>query len=368
MAYLEAETCHLPIPGHYDCGYGYGYGFSPNHHLTHDSRTLHRASQPIPRFEYNLAFIPEELQFHVARSRPRTPPYEIPPLTLGPRRDSSFKAGYVPPHYRPQKPPSPPESLYSSPASYTRQISIEPDMLPSHSNLQRLSPTQREAYSGPRPIHPMRLHRREVCDSYTGEPILHISDETVLKLSSQSLFQIHDAASAAIVGTVGFSPDCPSEVLAIHAGRDVLLRRDGGPAATRWCFKPSALPAKRGACWYWLRDRARGDSGVVLADAKKAGHVVARIQNDVLSFERPGLALDTVNEIAIAAIALAENARRAGGDDEVIVDLAAAIAAAAFGAGPLDHLDRATSVSKLSRVSSLAERGQKMRRRLTMMS
>lgn len=59
----------------------------------------------------------------------------------------------------------------------------------------------------------------------------------------------------------------------------------------------------------------------MLTDSKKHGHVLARMQKDVLRFEKAGLNAAMIDEITMTAIALAEHARRQSKSGEV-TDLA----------------------------------------------
>lgn len=49
---------------------------------------------------------------------------------------------------------------------------------------------------------------------------------------------------------------------------------------------------------------------MILTDAKKHGNVIARMQRDILSFEKAGLRSETLDEIVLTAVALAEHVRR----------------------------------------------------------
>lgn len=176
----------------------------------------------------------------------------------------------------------------------------------------------------------MRLSRRRVTDSHSGETIYEISEETKHKLSGQSIHQIYDTSTAKSIGTIGFAAELDHGVTAILRGKDIFLQRESS-TSNRWLFRPSTMGSaltKKSACWYWLRDKARG--GVALTDAKKNGTIIARIQRDVLCFDKPGLCMETVTEICIAAMALAELARRHRQPQQA-GDLAVSIAQVALG-------------------------------------
>lgn len=89
----------------------------------------------------------------------------------------------------------------------------------------------------------------------------------------------------------------------------------------RWALRPTSIPNSADK-WYWKKDRHAG--GAVLEDAKRGGHVIARLQGDLLTFEWPRLSQESYEEIVISALAMAEAARRQKRKSD-IVDLGDAI-------------------------------------------
>lgn len=186
-------------------------------------------------------------------------------------------------------------------------------------------------------------------DALSGAVLYDISDETKHKLSGQSIHQISDTATARSIGTIAFTSDPSENVAAILHGKDMLLRRESA-TSSRWLFRPSSISfarTKKGLSWYWRYDKAR--AGIVLADGKRNGVVIARMQRDLLAFDKPGLAHDTVVEICVAAVALAELARRHRQPQQGS-DLAASIAQVAlgetFGYRDVASLDKSSRMRK----------------------
>jgi len=105
-------------------------------------------------------------------------------------------------------------------------------------------------------------------------------------------------------------------------GREVVLST-AGFLSNKWTFQPSNTP-NASAAWYWQKDKAI-KGALMLTDAKKHGHVLARIQKDILRFEKAGLSAAMIEEITMTAITLAEHARRQSKSGEV-TDLANSIA------------------------------------------
>ncbi|QIW95759.1 hypothetical protein AMS68_001277 [Peltaster fructicola] len=370
MAEYDFDVFALPVSGHYDCGYSYGQNKSSQEPQQTETQQVSHEASPV-RSPNNLyrANRPR----HLSLSRPRSPPTVLPNAFAAAQSPASPGQSLISPRSMPttqyvqtnvSAPPVPPkpwttsapatpnhmpytqpcssDSDLSTLSSRSRQFStqsvdtantsvysnsydkaIEPDPLPSHSNPQWLSLSQSAAFSGPRPIQPVRLGRREVCDSHTGDAVFQLSEVTKLKLSRQAIYQVYEPDSSSVVGTLGYPLDSTDEVAAILRGQDIVMKKE----SHRWNFRPSCL-MKKGASWYWYKDKVRGD--VILSDAKKGGVAIARIHKDLLSFERAGLTLEIVDEICFSAMALAEMARRSDSYEDAS-SLATAIAIVALG-------------------------------------
>ena len=71
---------------------------------------------------------------------------------------------------------------------------------------------------------------------------------------------------------------------------------------------------------------------MILVDDKKRGRTIARIDGSTLTFEQAGLGQETLDEIIMTAVALADHARRHSKNADV-VDLSGSIADLVGGTG-----------------------------------
>ena len=195
-------------------------------------------------------------------------------------------------------------------------LPIQPDPLPPHSHPEKLSPTQSYAFQGPMPVQPLRLGKHDVLDPKTNTPILAISRDAVHMpsfLSSKPLLTITKCSTVARVGTIRFHNMTTSDIELTINGQQTVLS-SSGIMHRRWTFKP--LTTKASQPWYWQRDKVY-KRHLVLTDAKKNGNIIARMKRDTLSFESVGLSEETLDEIVMTAVALAEHARRRTKSGEV---------------------------------------------------
>lgn len=165
-----------------------------------------------------------------------------------------------------------------------------------------------------------------VSDVSSGDQIFVIAPGKRIKLSKQFVHKVWDKDATEQIGTIAIAHGKPHEIALLKRAQDLVLQQESA-SSTKWCFRPSCL-TKKGAFWYWYKDRLRG--GIVLSESKKGSMPIARIQKDILSFERPSMSLDTVQEICLAAMALAALARTFV-DEEDITNLATTMAVKAFG-------------------------------------
>ncbi|KAM0720645.1 hypothetical protein Q7P37_004782 [Cladosporium fusiforme] len=272
---------HQHFPSPYGYGYGHGHGYS--------KPAMQHQAWPPP-------------YYHAHSYQPPT----------------AFQDQKPDPSYRKPTPTTPP---------------IQPDPLPPHSNPAQLSPTQSRAFQGPMPTAPVRLAKHDVLNAQTGQPILAISKEAVHMpsfLSSKPLLTVRRCDTNAQLGTIRFHNMTTSDIELQINGRASVLS-SSGLLHTRWMFHPTSTTgtaAKSGGhAWYWQRDKSVKRC-VVLTDAKKHGNVIARMEKDVLSFEKVGLSSETLDEIVLTAVALAENVRRHKGGSAAVdgLDVAACIA------------------------------------------
>lgn len=151
-------------------------------------------------------------------------------------------------------------------------------------------------------------------------------------LSSKPLLTITRCDTNARLGTIRFHMTSSDIELNVN-GRDLVL--SSSRLHNRWMFQPTSLPTstEKSQPWYWRREKLRSRS-VILVDNKKRGNTMARIDGNVLSFEKVDLGNETLDEIIMTAVALAEHARRQTKNAEV-VDLSSSIADLAGGHGTL---------------------------------
>lgn len=188
------------------------------------------------------------------------------------------------------------------------------------------------------PTAPIRLAKNDVLDLQTNQPILAISKEAVHMpsfLSSKPLLTLTRCATNSQLGTIRFHNVTTSDIELQINGRSTVL--SSGLLHHRWSFQPTTVaPASKGGSqWFWQRCKYVKGS-LVLTDAKKQnGNVIARMERDVLVFERVALSSETLDEIVLSAVALAENVRRQRNmsASAEMVNVSGAIAGSAGGGG-----------------------------------
>ncbi|KAM0694429.1 hypothetical protein Q7P36_004784 [Cladosporium allicinum] len=196
---------------------------------------------------------------------------------------------------------------------------IQPDPLPPHSNPQDLSPTQSRAFAGPMPCTPIRLGKEDVFERNTNMLILSISRKSVHMpsfLSSKPLLTVTRCNTNTLLGTILFHHMSTSDIDLSINGRETRL--SPSRLHKRWAFQPTSVTdtKNRPSEWYWKRDKLLSRS-VILFDSKKRGRTIARIDGSILTFEQAGLGQETLDEIVMTAVTLAEHARRHGKNADV---------------------------------------------------
>jgi hypothetical protein len=190
------------------------------------------------------------------------------------------------------------------------------------------------------PCVPIRLGKESILELNTNTPILAITREAVHMpsfLSSKPLLTLTRSDNTnARLATIRFHNMTTSDIELSINGRETIL--SSSRLHKRWSFQPTipvtkAKTKKSSSTWYWKRDTLLSRS-VILVDSKKRGRTLARIDGSTLTFEKPGLGQETLDEIVVTAVALAEHARRHGsGKSADVVDLSASIAELAGGHG-----------------------------------
>lgn len=166
-----------------------------------------------------------------------------------------------------------------------------------------------------------RLDRSGVLDCKTGLPIFTIStkEDHILCLPfRKSTLTVTQSDTNATIGTINVSKlllNASIITLSIN-GRSTSLQHP--PEYPRWELKSTSLSGRKRqrTTLFWKRDEHISQT-VVLVDAKETGDILARIDGDMLVFENTGLRNETVNEIVVGAIALAEHARKRNGNSNI---------------------------------------------------
>ena len=164
-----------------------------------------------------------------------------------------------------------------------------------------------------------RLDRSGVFDCKTGLPIFTISTKEghILCLPfGKSTLTVTQSDTNAAIGSINVSKLNASIIILSINGRSTLLQHP--PEHPRWELKSTSLSGRKRqrTTLFWKRDEHILHT-VVLVDAKNTGDILARIDGDMLVFENTGLRNETVNEVVVSAIALAEHARKRTGDSSI---------------------------------------------------
>ncbi|KAK3705349.1 hypothetical protein LTR37_013322 [Vermiconidia calcicola] len=311
-------------------------------------------SMPTPeQYQYQHNFSTAPLQLHGYNHGPAPTNYQSPSLYYQSRHSyqpasyqqssiyyqspaelecSEYYQPSIPPkqHTQPDvaHPPSPQysDSEYSTSSGSTNgfsMTSIEPDPLPPHSNPQALTQTQSHAFAESQPIPAVRIGKDEVWNSVTGIADFSIAREAARMpsfLSTKPLLTVIKTETALSIGNVRFHTRTSNNIDLTVNGQETSISHSGF-MHNRWGFQPTTCRATAEK-WYWRKDRKTG--GAMLEDAKRHGHVLARMKGDLLTFEKARLSQESRDEIVMSAIAMAEAARRQKRKGD-IVDLASAI-------------------------------------------
>jgi hypothetical protein len=163
--------------------------------------------------------------------------------------------------------------------------------------------------------HPLRLHAQHVTDATTRKNIFAISEDTTHKQSffsyKQSVLITH-CETITLVGTIstGAFRNSSIEITTTDGGN---LRLSSASATRRkWGFTPRSLArtnSSQDQLWVWQRDK-RCKRTVILTDAKRNGHTIARITGDLLTFEAVNLTSEIIDDVFWTAVAMAVHVRR----------------------------------------------------------
>lgn len=110
-----------------------------------------------------------------------------------------------------------------------------------------------------------------------------------------------------VLGTLKFHETTSAMDFSVN-GRESKLKNDGS-FSEKWAWRPmfeQISPAHSEADkWYWKLKKGSG----TLEDKRKDGHVIARIEEGILTLERP-LNTAAFEEVLVTAIAVKDRARR----------------------------------------------------------
>jgi hypothetical protein len=184
--------------------------------------------------------------------------------------------------------------------------------MPFQWNTYDLPDSRSHARPYPSPCAPVLLDISGVLDYQTHSPILTITRTAVhipSFLSSKPLLTVTRNNTQSLLGTIRFHKLSTSDVQIKINGREMVLT--SSRVHKHWTFKPTSLfdLNKKQTQWYWKCDKALKNS-IILVNAKKTGSVVARIEKNTLVFENADLSQESLDEIIMTAVALAEHARR----------------------------------------------------------
>jgi hypothetical protein len=186
------------------------------------------------------------------------------------------------------------------------------DLQPPHWKPRDLSEVDVRAHTVPVPCAPVLLDKDGVLDRKTRSPIFTFTKQSVHMpsfLSSKPLLTLTRSNTKTPLGTIHFRRLTTSGIrLNIH-GRDMVLTNSY--LHRHWKFEPTLTSDRKGkrSSWYWKRDGLLPRC-VILVSSKKAGRIIARIDGNILTFEKTGISDETLDEIILTAVALAEHARR----------------------------------------------------------
>ena len=163
-----------------------------------------------------------------------------------------------------------------------------------------------------------QLERSGILDCKTQLPIFTITtkEDHILCLPfGKSTLTITQSDTSATVGTINVSKLNASHIKLSINGRSTSLAHL--PHNPHWELKSTSLydRKRKQETLFWKRDE-KTPRTVVLVDAPKFGNILARIDGDMLFFEKTGLRNETVNEIVFSAVALAEHARKRTGNPD----------------------------------------------------
>lgn len=170
------------------------------------------------------------------------------------------------------------------------------------------------------PLASLRLAKSEVIDCETQSPLFTITTKAertlcLFPFGSPALTITHIRTNRAL-GSIRFPKPSKSTIPLGINGRGTLLEHASDKP--HWELKSTSTFDRRRkpTTLLWKRDE-RLPRTVVLVNVAETRTILARIDGDLLVFEDEDLSFESINEILVSAVALAEYARRRLGDEEV---------------------------------------------------
>lgn len=169
------------------------------------------------------------------------------------------------------------------------------------------------------PLASLRLAKSEVIDCETQSPLFTITPKAnhifCPPLGNSSLTITHTRTNKTL-GSIRFPKLSKSTIPLGINGRGTLLEH--APDKPHWELKSTSIfdRKRKPTTLLWKRDERLWRT-VVLVDVAETRNVLARIDGDLLVFEDEDLSFESMNEIVVSAVVLAEHARRRMGDEEV---------------------------------------------------
>lgn len=180
---------------------------------------------------------------------------------------------------------------------------------------------------GSPPLRRLRLWDSCVKDFKTGHTILNLTQPPnarrgFLSLPSKPSLVVAVPGSEIPVGLIRPGNFHTSAIdITIH-DRQLKVSPNTWGYPRDWTFTPNTIAVSQP--WRWQRDKTSKQRCVVLVDKKINGRARARISGDILFIMDLELSNETVREIVMTAIALAEHVRRQR-RDRLVLDVGGAI-------------------------------------------
>ena len=178
-----------------------------------------------------------------------------------------------------------------------------------------------------RPVRHLRLWDSCVQDVNTGRAVFNLTQTPnarrgFLSLPSKPLLAVAVPGSEVPVGLIRIGNFHTSAIdITIH-DRQLKVSPSTWSYPRDWTFTPNTIAVSQP--WRWQRDKTSKQRCVVLVDKKINGRARARILGDMLTIMDLELSSETIGEIVMTAIALAEHVRRRR-RDRLVLDVGGAI-------------------------------------------